>query len=352
VSKRLSFPLAVAALMSGVATAPGVSGSASGRPSRVIAFATASYTHGLPPDVWTIGTDGKQTHRMHVPVPVVDSPMWAPDGRKFVLTFSKTRGGDPNDIAVVPVDTPIRTVRRLATQVGGGQPTWSPDGRWIAFVGQFGKRPARQAVYVMRPEGSDLRRVTVESDYYSDIAWAPDSKHLVAVRDDSDPQCFAGSLVLANIANAHSTALETCGFQPTWSPDGHLIVYASDLSGLRTIRPDGGGEQQLTDGFDFLPAFSPDGLHLVFMRQARDPTNARWLVTRDLRTGHERAITPRWQQFVTHVLNWSPDGEMILFGRRYDTIPPGVCSLWVVNHDGSRLRRLVTGTTCLASWKP
>ena len=65
------------------------------------------------------------------------------------------------------------------------QPTWSPDGRWIAFVSDRENRDQGRgfnSIYVMRPDGSQLHKVGLSSPATGTrvIAWSPDSQWLYA----------------------------------------------------------------------------------------------------------------------------------------------------------------------------
>ena len=333
----------------------------------LIVFTTASWIPGRPVDLWTIRPDGRGLRRLHVAAADFEDPAWSPDGERITFTFSRKRGVFPDRIAVVPAAGRVSTLRAIGLKAIT-DPVWSPDGRWIAFVswaktepGHPGRKPPPrrlEGVYVVHPNGTGLRMITTPAPYYSEIAWAPTSTRLVVVRDAAEAKRCSAVLVVARVAGG-SGPLPACGFGPVWSPSGDRIVYSSDAfgfgeDGLRSIAPGGGGRQRLTAGFDLAPSFSPDGNRLVFIRQAQDLTNARSLMTLDLRTRREQRITPRG--FEVGVpgddLRWSPDGTTILFSRRYDRSPPAVCGLWTVRAEGSVPRRFVTGTTCGADWRP
>jgi TolB protein len=57
-------------------------------------------------------------------------------------------------------------------------PAWSPDGRRLAFVSQRG---GSHQIYVMRPDGSELRQYTDEPQGAESPAWSPSSLWLVYV---------------------------------------------------------------------------------------------------------------------------------------------------------------------------
>jgi tricorn protease-like protein len=59
----------------------------------------------------------------------------------------------------------------------GWQVDWSPDGRSILFESGRDQSGGYGDVYVMRPDGSDVRRLTDVKAYTP--AWSPDGQHIV-----------------------------------------------------------------------------------------------------------------------------------------------------------------------------
>ncbi len=146
-----------------------------------------------------------------------NDPAWSPDGK--TIAFDRDDGA-----SLWLIDADGRNMRRLDIGsppcLGGGEPDWSPDGQWIAFVrceppasgGTERPRTMWSDIWLIRPDGSDLRRLT----HADRLAWA-----------------------------AHS---------PAWSPDGKRIVFVRlvkrsryfDFSDIYVMSADGTRQQRLT----------------------------------------------------------------------------------------------------------
>jgi Tol biopolymer transport system component len=103
------------------------------------------------------------------------SPSWAADGSQ--IAFAAIRS---EDWGIWVVDADGTDEQRILGGVGAWyaeDPVWSPDGALIAFVGNpiSGDYSPEDALYVMRPDGSDVRLVAEAADrsVAGDIAWRP-----------------------------------------------------------------------------------------------------------------------------------------------------------------------------------
>ena len=103
------------------------------------------------------------------------SPAWSPDGQQLV--FYELR--DSAILYLMGADgsgaVPLRTGFFESID-----PVWSPDGEWIAFAGRPEARFLGHDIYLVRPDGTALTRVT-DSPGASDweIAFSPDGSHLL-----------------------------------------------------------------------------------------------------------------------------------------------------------------------------
>jgi Tol biopolymer transport system component len=124
------------------------------------------------------------------------------------------------------------------------------------------------------------------------------------------------------------------------SPDGTRMVLEGfndrrgDLNGIYTVRSsDGGNLVRLTDGLDGYPQYAPDGSRVVFLRTRPgvlpDGAGALFVVNVD-GTGLRR-ITPWGFAFLQQ--SWSPDGSWIAFQKPYGR-------LYLVHPDGSGLHEV------------
>ncbi len=99
-------------------------------------------------------------------------PTWSPDGKE--IAFDSDRDGS-TDIWVMTLST--GEARRLTLSgAEDARPAWSPDGEWIAF---HSDRDGDLNLYAIRPDGSGLRRLTSGANDESNASWEPNSRRLV-----------------------------------------------------------------------------------------------------------------------------------------------------------------------------
>jgi TolB protein len=153
-------------------------------------------------------------------------------------------------------------------------------------------------------------------------------------------------------------------YSPSWSADGHWIVFTAERDGqadIYRVHPDGAGLQQLTDdpAFDDQGTLSPDGKTLAFVSTRNGGTANVWL--KDLAAGSYTNLTR------SHSGNFrpsfSPDGASIAFSSDRDSNAGAVfgrfqqlqsLGLYVAKADGTGLRRLTRrdGFSGSPSWSP
>lgn len=204
-------------------------------------------------------------------------------------------------------------------------PTWSPDGRQIAFRS---RRDGSADLFIMDADGSHIRNLIKDpvDSIFDDFVprWNP-QRDLIAMYTDRfySPAVgcawhrvaympVSGGMDNIVVLDAHVTEQETL----TWSPDGSSIVYSSRCDfgkeqalELYSWNIDTNEVTQLTDEgyFNSEPAFSHDGRYLAYT-SVRDAAGAD-IYIRDLETGEERNVTNRPGKD-SHP-TWSPDDSHI-----------------------------------------
>lgn len=268
-------------------------------------------------------------------------------GRNGEIVFS-LGGRDyfPDLFVMRPDGTKLRRITR--SRGSDVFPEWSPDGKSLVFISDR-SRPRNEGsyeIYLMRANGTGLRRVTHDRfvDYQPD--WAPDGQHLVFV---STRPFRSSALCVMNINGTGFRRLPLNGTMPAWSPDGETIAFvrfdaSSGSEAIWLINPDGSNPRQLTrpprqpefdtNGADWMPDWAPDGKQIAFSRRYRGRTDI-YTIRRD-GTGLRRLTKGAGQHSWPA---WSPDGRRIVFvtalyqRRRID----------VMNADGTHEKRLSTG---------
>jgi Tol biopolymer transport system component len=216
--------------------------------------------------------------RAPVKMAFLRAPSWTADGKSVIYEKVSFRPARPVMKPLFSWD-PAWEYREIDVF-----PQMSHDG-WIVYTA---KQTGNSSVWIMRPDGSDKRKVFESSGHGLDEA-----------------------KVRMGLAGA---------FQPAWSADGQWITFGlgywfaerqTMTAAVWRVRRDGSGAEQLTDGtiHSGFPSYSADNNEIVFRVWSDKETGLRIL---NLKTRKIRVLT----QGLDNLPDWSPDGKRIVFTRR------------------------------------
>ena len=139
-----------------------------------------------------------------------DSPAWSPDGRRITfLRYTRFRGELQDDVYVVaPTGRGLRRLTR--TKESEGRLAWSLDGTKIAYVGgsSFGLNFDNLGLYVMNADGSGKRRLT-RGFHVNSPTWSPDGRSIAFGRLED--------IYAINADGSNVRRLVRDGYSPAWT---------------------------------------------------------------------------------------------------------------------------------------
>lgn len=186
------------------------------------------------------------------------APSWAPNGRRVAFSSGwEIPSDDPVDekfrSAIFTVDLVGSRLRML--RLNGHSPTWSPDGRTIAFtLGEEGRRVA-----AMDPKGGRFRVLLEipEGSGVGDLEFSPDGRELLFEQygfEQLGPAWRSLDLKTRDVRTILPSREHWSANDATWSPDARQIAYLElrrDWPGptpptrVFAIDPDGGDSRML-----------------------------------------------------------------------------------------------------------
>jgi Tol biopolymer transport system component len=164
---------------------------------------------------------------------------WSADGK--YLAFAAKRGA--RDVIVIVDVARNKEIKRIEVKLNGvTTPSWSPDGTQLVFTGYDG---GLSDLFVVRADGTGLRRLT--EDKYADLhpVWSPDGKTIAFATDRGGETNFK-TLAIGNM-RIGLYDLDTGGIEllenmdrgknvsPQWAPDGRSVAFVSDRNGVSNI---------------------------------------------------------------------------------------------------------------------
>ena len=248
-------------------------------------------------EVYISDYDGASQRRITINRVLNITPSWSPDGRS--IAYTSYRRGYPDlvisNIFAGTMEEPTK---------GEGHnflPVFSPDGTRIAFASN---RDGNNEIYVMNRDGSNVRRLTDNPAIDFTPTWSPIGNQLAFLSDRSGtPQIY---VIATDGTGLRRISFESYADRPTWSPAPYNEIAFTARTGpgfdIKVLNIASGETRQITfgEGSNESPAWSPNGRHLAFSSTRsgktqiftidRDGRNVRQL-TRD---GNNQ--TPHWSQ--------------------------------------------------------
>lgn len=333
----------------------------------------------------------------------VSKASFSPDGNQVAFAWEGTsKNGIDIYVKQVGAEKPLQLTSGFAFNFF---PTWSPDGRYIAFM--HGSRTERPAIYILPALGGTPRKLydlhLLEDCKKPNLSWAPDNRFLVFT--DRMPDTSPCTLYQLNVADLTVRQLTTPPQPSTgdtdaeYSPDGTMIAFMHDNKEVEDIyvMPAAGGEpRRLTFDNRLLSglAWTPDSKELVFSSNRGGASWGLWRISAHggtpvrVAVGSDRAYYPSislkghrlayatgfWNENIWRVPigpdrhtgkaekfvfsdmqeegpQYSPDGKHIVF----QSTRSGYFEIWRADADGSNLVPLtsfdgpLTGTP---RWSP
>ena len=241
-------------------------------------------------------------------------PALSPDGKTLLFSWAgdlwtaPAVGGSAQRLTVHPAND--------------GNPVWSRDGKLIAFSSD---RHGAANVFLMTPEGNELRRLTFSDKAETPTAFSPDDRYVYFTSSKNGEVSWEPHMYRVPVVGGQSwRVMEASGSHAIPSPDDHYILFSQGVSPWRRtnyrgsanwdvwLRDMSTGEfTKLTDfdGTDIWPQWDERGAGVYYLSDREDTHNV-WY--QPLRGGQAKKITEATGERIREY-TVSADGHKLIY---------------------------------------
>jgi|GEM_PF-1187452 len=251
--------------------------------------------------------------------------------------------GDGERSSILLITESVEKITMLTDGLyNNSSPVFSPNKDKIAFYSNI---DGDYDIYVMNPDGSDMKNITANDANDYAPKWSTDSKK-ICYQSDRSGNSEIYIIKADGTEDFKVTQSEAENYSPVWFPGGDKILYTSDEGGsfdIYSIGTDGSGKKKLTDDeyFEENLSFSPDGIKVLYAAGLIDST-AYEIFTMDINTQKINKLTdsmsysrmPLWAKCQGQGQYQNQD--IIVFNSDMD----GYSELYSMNSDGSGLKNM------------